>query len=196
MDGKQNGHKGSNQFTKAKRLGLDAPIVSKETRAKLASARSINSIKYWSDPENRKKQGEVAKKRGLGGVRPSRWVEYKGKMLGSAYELCVAKSLDANSIKWDTGKQYKFNYIDPFGKARTYTPDFYLPEYNVYLDPKNDFLIENINPTLKFKDTEKISRVCLQNNVNVLILNKNELNWEAIQSKISSLSILGDAPDL
>lgn len=42
------------------------------------------------------------------------------------------------------------------GIKHTYTPDFYLPEYNVYLDPKNDYLINNINPGLGFKDVDKI----------------------------------------
>jgi hypothetical protein len=70
--------------------------------------------------------------------------------------LKLAISLDENNIKWDTCS--RFNYIDRFGKSRTYTPDFYLIDYDVYLDPKNDFLINNINPSLGFSDKEKIKK--------------------------------------
>ena len=61
-------------------------------------------------------------------------------------------------------------------KKHTYTPDLYLPDYNVYLDPKNDFLIENINPTLGYSDKDKINWVMEQNGVRVIILNKNQLD--------------------
>lgn len=125
------------------------------------------------------KQSEIAKARGFGGVRPSVRINYNGISLGSTYELKLAKSLDEFEILWIKPKKIK--YIDPFGKSRTYEADFYLPEYNVYLDPKNDFLINNINPRLGFKDTEKIRLVSEQNNVRIIILNKTQLNWESVQ---------------
>ena len=120
----------------------------------------------------------LAKQRGIGGVSQSRRIKYKGKTLGSSYELIVAQSLDENNIKWDTCK--KFNYVDLFGKERTYTPDLYLPDYDVYLDPKNDFLIKNINPTLGFNDVDKIRLVEKQNNIRVIVLSKDELYWKDI----------------
>jgi hypothetical protein len=61
------------------------------------------------------------------------------------------------------------------GIIHYYTPDFYLPEYDIYLDPKNDFLIENINPVLGYTDIDKIHQVELENNIKVLILNKDQL---------------------
>ena len=133
-------------------------------------------------PEFRAKQRQRALERGLGGVRPSRWIQYQGKTLGSSYELEVCKSLDENNIRWDTCK--KFHYIDPHGKARTYTPDIYLIDYDVYLDPKNDFLLNNINPKLGFTDKEKIDRVMQQNNIRVITLNKLQLSWESIKTML------------
>ena len=123
---------------------------------------------------------EHAKRRGLGGITQSRWVEYNGKRLGSSYELELAKNLDENGISWDTCTKIK--YTDPNGKCRTYTPDIYLVDYDVYLDPKNDFLINNVNPAMGFMDSEKIKLVCEQNNIIVHILNKSQLNWEYVKT--------------
>jgi len=114
-----------------------------------------------------------AKKNGFGGVAQSRRIKYNDRTLGSSYELKVAISLDENNIQWDTCK--RFIYTDPSGKRRTYTPDIYLPEYDVYLDPKNDFLINNINPSLGFSDIEKINLVQDQNFIRIIILDKNQL---------------------
>ena len=153
-------------------------VVSAETRAKISKNNSMR-INVHSEVFKQKMR-ERAIARGLGGVRQSRWIQYKDKTLGSSYELTVCESLDENNIRWDTCR--RFNYIDPKGKARTYTPDIYLIDYDVYLDPKNDFLIKNPNPKLGFTDVEKIQRVMDQNNIRVIILNKLQLSWTTIKS--------------
>jgi hypothetical protein len=130
-------------------------------------------------------QSKLAKERGLGGVRQSKKIKYNGVYLGSTYELKVAQSLDENGIKWIVPK--KINYVDPNGKERTYSADFYLEEYNIYLDPKNDFLINNINPRLGFSDVEKIKLVENQNNIKVIILNNTQLSWDNIKNIISNI---------
>lgn len=152
--------------------------MSNETRLKLSNAAKGRR----HSEETKANLSRMAKERKFGGVTQSRWIKYKGKTLGSSYELEVVKSLDANNIRWDTCTS--FNYIDPNGKQRTYTPDIYLVDYDVYLDPKNDFLIENINPSLGFKDSEKIQRVSEQNNITVFILNKDQLCWTVINNII------------
>ena len=53
-----------------------------------------------------------------------------------------------------------------------YYPDFYLPEYGVYLDPKNEYLIK--------KDQTKIRLVQEQNQVRVIVLNKSQLSWSEV----------------
>jgi len=132
--------------------------------------------------ERRFNLSESAKAHNLGGVRQSKWIKYKDKILGSTYELQVVIDLEKNNIKWDTCS--KFKYEDPFGKIRSYTPDLYLSDYDIYLDPKNDFLINNINPSLGFKDIDKIKLVEIQNNIKVFVLSKLQLNWEYIKSLI------------
>ena len=107
---------------------------------------------------------------------------YNGIPFDSSYEIEVVKSLDDNNIKWEKPKS--FPYIDDKGINHTYTPDIYLTDYDIYLDPKNDFLIENINPNLGYKDTDKILWVEQQNNIKILIVDKDNLSWDNIKTMI------------
>jgi hypothetical protein len=66
-----------------------------------------------------------------------------------------------------------------------------LPDFDVYLDPKNDYLINNVNPRFGITDIEKIKKVELQNNIKVFILNKDELTWDIIKEKIEKNNIAG-----
>lgn len=109
--------------------------------------------------------------------------QYNETVFISSYEIKLAKSLDENNIKWV--KPERLPYIAKDNTKHNYTPDFYLPEYDVYLDPKNDYLIENINPTLGYNDVEKIHWVMEQNNVKIIVLNKNELEWNVVKNKIN-----------
>lgn len=105
--------------------------------------------------------------------------EYKDIKFISSYEVDVAKSLDANNIKWSIPN--RLPYYDTKGKIHYYTADLYLDDYDVYLDPKNDFLINNINPKFGYSDSDKIKWVCEQNDVKILILNKDQLSWDLIR---------------
>ena len=110
---------------------------------------------------------------------------YKRINFMSSYEVELAKNLDIHNIKWILPKRFKY-YVnnDIKDKYHYYTPDFYLPYYNIYLDPKNDFLINNINPKLGYNDIDKINWVMQQNNIRVLILTKEQLRWEIIKTLI------------
>lgn len=108
--------------------------------------------------------------------------EYLGVKFMSSYEVAVAESLDANGVRWV--KPSRLAYVDLDGKKHHYTADFYLPTYAIYLDPKNDYLINNPNPKLKYLDSDKIKWVMEQNNVKIYILDKNSLSWSEIQKKI------------
>lgn len=120
--------------------------------------------------ETKKKLSDVAKKNKLGGHTSKKRVKYKNIVLHSSYEQMVAEQLDQNNIRWN--RPNPLNWIDEKGIEHRYYPDFYLLDYNIYLDPKNDYLIN--------KDQDKIRRVCEQTQVKVVVLDKNNLTWEKI----------------
>jgi len=90
--------------------------------------------------------------------------------LQSSFEVKVAQSLDQNNVHWERPKP--LTWTDEKGKKRKYYADFYLPGLDVYLDPKNDYLIK--------VDAFKIAQVEKENQVCVIILNSEQLYWDAI----------------
>lgn len=76
-------------------------------------------------------------------------------MLESTWELEIAEYLDASDIQWI--RPTPLQWIDVTGKSRLYYPDFYLPEYDVYLDPKNPYCMQ--------KDIEKMTYIRKRYNV-------------------------------
>ena len=137
--------------------------------------------------ENKKHLSDIAKKRRLGGDRPSRHFEYNGFKLCSSYELRVARILDLSGIKWIKPKT-TFGWTDDKGNKHTYHPDFFLPDFGIYLDPKNSYCIQ--------RDKEKIKNVRIENSVKVFIISIEVIKkWEK-QKTISLQSINGDAGDL
>lgn len=61
----------------------------------------------------------------------------KTVILESSWELTIAKLLDEKSITWTRPKS--LTWFDSNNNSHQYYPDFYLPEYEVFLDPKNDY---------------------------------------------------------
>lgn len=164
--------------------------LTKESSCKIRQYAETFSKRYkgtgiFSHPiseETRRKISEAANKRLFGGWYSSKRIIYNGIRLDSTFELSVAKSLDYNHIKWS---RPNFMYwFDWRGKIHRYFPDFYLPDYDVYLDPKNDYLINNKSARFGITDVEKIRIVEIQNSVRILILNKEYLSWEKIKSLI------------
>ena len=157
--------------------------LTKESDKRLEEAGKKISIALKGKPghshteEFKEKQRQNALKSGFGGFLHRKGIYYNGIKLDSSYEVLVAESLDSHNIKWERPGRFPY-HID--NTLHYYTPDFYLPDYDVYLDPKNDFLIENINPTLGYKDIDKIHQVEIENNIKIIILNKEQLNWESI----------------
>ena len=102
----------------------------------------------------------------------SKNTEYSpGIILESSYEVSVAKILDELGIEWIKVRQ---GYIwNDNGKKRRYIPDFYLPKQNIFLDPKNDYLIK--------KDKRKIESAMKINNIRVAILSKELINTEFLE---------------
>lgn len=78
------------------------------------------------------------KKRNATGIKRK---HYKGLKFDSGWEVLMAKLLDKHNINWTVPNQ-SIEWIDDIGKSHKYFPDFYLPNYNVYLDPKNPHVVK------------------------------------------------------
>ena len=127
---------------------------------------------------DKEKRSQVAKSKGCGGYRPNAGHSQKYKVtdsygnevtLQSSYELLCSQILDNLKIKWIRPKSLKYD-------SKRYFPDFYLPEHDLYLDPKNDYLAK--------LDQQKIACVKEQNSVEVIILTKELLNEDYIKNLV------------
>lgn len=75
--------------------------------------------------------------------------------LDSSWELVVAKLLDSKNIKWVRPKSLK--WFDKNNISRQYYPDFYLVDYDLYLDPKNPYCMS----------LDKYKMKCIEKVVNI-----------------------------
>lgn len=119
----------SNQFTKARLEGNDIPEHINKGKVGIGSF-----LGRTHSEETKQAQREKAlaspHRRLVRGI-----VEYKGILLDSSWELALAVRLDDLGIVWTRPAPLK--WIDAGGTVHNYFPDFYLPEYDLYLDPKN-----------------------------------------------------------
>lgn len=128
-----------NQFDKARKLGLPVPEVSAETKERLRKAK-IGS-KLDKDARDRKsatmrvvvqKHPESYSAANVNGRVKK--IKYGTATLDGRWELEVAKFFDRRKIKWEKNLK-SFPYIWN-GKVHSYFPDFYLPEFNRYVEVK------------------------------------------------------------
>jgi len=101
------------------------------------------------------------------------YIDSYGKecQLDSSWEWKMANELDKSGIKW------KRAYHFWIGGGSSYTPDFYLPDYDLYLDPKG---WKNPKQMIRIEKWLKIYKK------NFLIIDKyKNLNWEYIKKEKS-----------
>lgn len=97
--------------------------------------------------------------------------------LDSSYERTIAKILDEHNIDWIRPKPLDWYSKD--GVKHHYFPDFYLAQYDVYLDPKNDYCFK--------VQAEKILYV-KEHYANCIFMTKDQLTWEYIKKILESQS--------
>ncbi len=156
------GH-GSNQYTKAKELGLPQPRLSDDTRKKLAKFGDAN-------PSSRQDVREKISRTCLEKSRNGEWhtsvakkmhYSYKGFDFDGTWELAYARYLDTLGVQWERCK-HRFAYTFE-GKLRYYTPDFYLPGTQEYVE-------------IKGYETDKDRAKWSQFPAKLIILKKEDLN--------------------
>lgn len=129
----------TNQFTKAKELGLPQPIITEETREKLGRAwrgkmlptEMKEKISEGMQKAVRLYPDSYSSSNVNGRVKK---VVYKNIILDSQWEVDFAIWLDENKIIWERpNKGFEYNYKD---KKHIYYPDFYLPQLDIYVEVK------------------------------------------------------------
>lgn len=165
--------------------------LTKDTNDIVNKAASTLSKKYHDglilakekSPEEIARLSKWAKDVGLGGYRENagRSKKYividsfgKQTTLQSSYEYECFQLLMQLSIRWIRPKALKYN-------GRNYFADFYLVDYDIYLDPKNNYKAKI--------DSDKIHTVQEQNNVKVIVLLKEQLNSECLRSILDMQSL-------
>jgi len=141
----------TNQFTKAKLEGK--PIPEGTMKGKPGS--------FLGKKHNEETRQLMSKKAISSTHRRLRrkMIEYNGVMLDSTWELELAKRLDELGIDWIRPEPIK--WTDSYGVERNYFPDFYLKDYDIFLDPKNPYAIK--------AQQEKLERLLEQHN-NIIII--------------------------
>lgn len=90
------------------------------------------------------------------GSRKTTWFfnpnENKDVLLESSWEVRIAELLVSKDIIWT--RPEPMDWIDSTGKERLYYPDFYLVDYDVYLDPKNPYCMEQDKEKMKIVSRE------------------------------------------
>lgn len=92
-------------------------------------------IKRSMGPEARKRLSEEQSLRNRGGR--SKWHDVGGVQVQGTYEKQFAEALNNQNVVWEKVKTnnhiFKYEMDD---KIRSYAPDFYLPEYDLYVEIK------------------------------------------------------------
>lgn len=149
---------GSNQFKKAKELGMAIPP------GNMTGKPGTFTGKKHTD-KTKKIMSEKRSLNNKGGK--SKWCEVNGIKVQGTWERNIASILTEKSINWmkpsTTNHSFKYQ-ID--GKIKTYTPDFYLESENVYLEIKGFWW---------GRDKEKMLSVLTQHpDVKIIIVEKND----------------------
>jgi hypothetical protein len=124
-----------------RRYGVDNVRKSSVVKEKIAKNRIDTMISRYG-VSNPMQIPEIAQKvsRSKSGIEiqnKCKWFDVDGQRVQGNFEVKVANFLTENSIRWIAHKGISsIQYKDIDSKNRYYNPDFYLPELDVYLEPR------------------------------------------------------------
>jgi len=87
---------------------------------------------------------------------------YNGYKMDSGAELVFAKLLDEHKVRWEKNKTRFFYYYDVNGVRRRYYPDFYLFDYDWWVEIKGKFY-KSDNDKLKLQSVGNIELIMSDN---------------------------------
>jgi hypothetical protein len=120
----------TNQYTKARVEGRELPVSPNKGKSRPGHPHTEETKKHLSEKARLSKHRRLRKDT----------IVYHGVLLDSKWELALAERLDDLHIDWI--RPDPIEWIDINGLTRNYFPDFYLPNYDIYLDPKNPYAYE------------------------------------------------------
>jgi hypothetical protein len=160
--------RGENQHTKAHRLG-EKYTVSDETRKKLTIAGTGRKHNSRTKEKLSVIRSKFLEEIGGGGFTSIKHYEVKNssgvlfKVRGT-WEKYLAEWLTENKINWV--RRTYLSYTEE-GVKKTYTPDFFLPERNIYLEVKGYY---------SEKDKQKMKQVVLENSVEIFLIQAPQIS--------------------
>lgn len=156
-----------------KRIAKSAEKLSTRYKNNEIKLSGVAALSFDQRSKNAIKQQFGGYNKNAGRSKKFKYIDSFGKnvCLQSSYEFRCAELLDKLKIRWIRPKHIKYQ-ID--NKIKRYFPDFYLTEYDLYLDPKNDYLAKI--------DAKKIKLVSEQNNIKIYILTDDKITKEYLGS--------------
>lgn len=156
--------KASNQFIKAKELGLPIPKMSDETKQKISNVWKGRKHTKEAKEKISKTMQQVVKDKpdSYNGVNINGKVKkykYKNVSLDGTWELTFAQYLDKNNIKWERPNK-GIEYIWE-NTTHIYYPDFFLVDYNIFVEIKG------------FQTSRDIAKWKMINNL--IVIKQNEI---------------------
>jgi hypothetical protein len=116
-------------------------IVSAATREKLR----ITSGARRHTPETKKKMSAIFRtlthRRLMRHTQKYKKLDGSEVLMDSSWEVALATRLDSLGVEWI--RPEPLPWVDSLNHTRNYFSDFYLPKYDVYLDPKNSAAYSN-----------------------------------------------------
>jgi predicted nuclease of restriction endonuclease-like RecB superfamily len=97
-------------------------------------------------------------------------------LMDSTWEVAMAKKFDELGVKWRRDENMILEYRTVRNRKRKYIPDFYLPEYDLYVEVKGYW-----TDAARHKMVDVVER----NNVEVLILESLD-DIENVSSRLPS----------
>lgn len=154
----------SNQFIKAKELGLPIPKMSDETKQKISNVWKGRKHTKETKEKISKTMQQVVKDKpdSYNGVNINGKVKkykYKNVSLDGTWELTFAQYLDKNNIKWERPNK-GIEYIWE-NTTHIYYPDFFLVDYNIFVEIKG------------FQTSRDIAKWKMINNL--IVIKQNEI---------------------
>jgi len=141
------------------------------------------TYKTCKHSEKTKKKLSIQKSLHNSGGR-CKWYKVAGQSIQGTWERDIAIVFERENIKWKKPLKKKdvWSYINDEGKTKSYTPDFYLPDYDLFLEIKgywwgNDKrkmeIVQATYPERKIIIIEKVQyQAILDGNISNIILDR------------------------